>query len=194
MHMTHAPNINNTFQSYPRIGTKLFFPSVSLPGKQHFPSHYTGSLLPEAVIKAIYHHLCSVSSPPTTITPTRHAPMFLCLTSLSWAGYPYSGCFGVVYLKPVEYMPPFCIYTLYSGFNKQHRNCNQGPYTSLHSIAPCSETVLKQKLFELLSEFWSLVAISPPNDLFPTAHSEPHTCWACVCLLEKVKDNSELYL
>ena len=88
---THAANINNTFHcgnmrpSYPRIGTKPLFPSVSLPGKQHFPSHYTGSLLPEAVIKAIYHHLCSVSSPhpTTTITPTRHAPMFLCLTSLS---------------------------------------------------------------------------------------------------------------
>ena len=113
---------------------------------------------------------------------------------LHWAGYPYTGRFGVVYLKPVEYMSPFCIYTLYSGFNKQHRNCNQGPYTALYSIAACSETVLKHKLFELLSEFWSLVAISPPNDLFPTAHSEPHTCWACVCLLEKVKDNSELYL
>ena len=186
MHMTHAPNINNTFQSYTRIGTKPLFPSVSLPGKQHFPSHYTGSLLPEAVIKAIYHHLCSVSSPPPPPSPPPDT--LLCsYVWLHWAGYPYTGRFGVVYLKPVDYMPPFCIYTLYSGFNKQHRNCNQGPYTALYSIAACSETVLKHKLFELLSEFWSLVAISPPNDLFPTAHSQPHTCWVCVCLLGKIK-------
>ena len=122
MHMTHAPNINNTFQSYPRIGTKPLFPSVSLPGKQHFPSHYTGSLLPEAVIKAIYHHLCSVSCPTTTITPTRHAPMFLCLTSLSrlpihWALW---GCIlkasrihaAVLYLYTIQ--GPF----IWSGFTK----------------------------------------------------------------------------
>ena len=120
--------------SYPRIGTKPLFPSVSLPGKQHFPSHYTGSLLPEAVIKAIYHHLCSVSSPhpTTTITPTRHAPMFLCLTSLSrlpthWA------LWGCILTACRIHAAVLYLYTIHSGFNKQQRNCNQGPYTVFHS-------------------------------------------------------------
>ena len=183
MHMTHAPNINNTFQSYPRIGTKPLFHSLE------------NSISPLIIQEAFCLRQWLKPSittyvqlaPPTPPPPSPPPDTLLCsYVWLHWAGYPHSGRFGVVYLQPVEYMPPFCIYTL----------CTVGSINSsgivikvhtLHSIAACFETVLKHKLFELLSEFWSLVAISPPNDLFPTAHSEPHTCWACVCLLEKSK-------
>ena len=74
-------------------------------------------------------------APPTPPPPSPPPDTLLCsYVWLHWAGYPYTGRFGVVvYLQPVEYMPPFCIYTLCSGFNKQQRNCNQGPYTVFHS-------------------------------------------------------------
>ena len=129
MHMTHAPNINNTFQSYPRIGTKPLFPSVSLPGKQHFPFHYTGkaSCLRQWLKPSITTYVqFSSPHPTTTITPTRHAPMFLCLTSLNrlpkhwalWGCRILTACrihAAVLYLYTIQW------------------NCNQGPYTVFHS-------------------------------------------------------------
>ena len=139
-------------QYFPKLSKNWNQTLVSLPGKQHFPSHYTGSLLPEAVIKAIYHHLCSVSSPHHHHHHHPHQTRsYVPMSDFTEQATHTLGALGL-YTYSLQNTCRRSVFIHYTVGSINSSGIVIKVHT-LYSIAACFETVLKHKLFELLSEF-----------------------------------------